>query len=247
MSGPEQQAGGEAEDQPVEGRGPDQQPVAQEATEDQPVEQDAAEETDGPAEPERAEPETPEPRSDDEPEALPDTEEASFSAGSTASGEAAADASPAEADTPAAGPPPTARRRRGAAEITPSRREGGRRPRRDRPPADVEVRAQAKYVRTAPRKARLVVDHIRGKSVDDAIAILTHSPRGASRDVLKLLRSCVANAENNHELGADELQVGRVFVDEGPTLKRYRPRALGRATRIRKRTSHMTITLVPKE
>jgi ribosomal protein L22 len=111
----------------------------------------------------------------------------------------------------------------------------------------VVVRAQAKYVRCAPRKARLVVDHIRGKSVGDARAILTHTPRAAARDVLKLLESAVANAENNHELDPDDLVIRKVYVDEGPTLKRYRPRALGRATRIRKRTSHMTIQLSPKE
>ena len=111
----------------------------------------------------------------------------------------------------------------------------------------VVVRAQAKYVRHAPRKARLVVDHIRGKSVEEARAILNHTPRAAAVDVLKLLESAVANAENNHELDADELVIRKVYVDEGPTLKRYRPRALGRATRIRKRTSHMTIQLSPKE
>jgi len=111
----------------------------------------------------------------------------------------------------------------------------------------VVVRAQAKYVRCAPRKARLVVDHIRGKSVGDARAILTHTPRAAARDVLKLLESAVANAENNHELDPDDLVIRKVYVDEGPTLKRYQPRALGRATRIRKRTSHMTIQLSPKE
>ena len=111
----------------------------------------------------------------------------------------------------------------------------------------VVVRAQAKYVRHAPRKARLVVDHIRGKSVDEARAILNHTPRAAAVDVLKLLESAVANAENNHELDADDLVIRKVYVDEGPTLKRYRPRALGRATRIRKRTSHMTIQLSPKE
>ncbi len=111
----------------------------------------------------------------------------------------------------------------------------------------VAVRAQAKYVRCAPRKARLVVDHIRGKSVDDARAILGATPRMAARDVLKLLDSAVANAENNHELVADELKVAKVFIDEGPTLKRFQPRAQGRATRIRKRTSHMTILLTTKE
>jgi large subunit ribosomal protein L22 len=102
-------------------------------------------------------------------------------------------------------------------------------------------------VRTAPRKARLVIDHIRGKSVGDARAILVTTPRAASRDVLKLLDSCVANAENNHELSADELRVEKAYVDEGPTLKRFQPRALGRATQIRKRTSHMTIYLTNQE
>jgi ribosomal protein L22 len=111
----------------------------------------------------------------------------------------------------------------------------------------VVVRAQAKYVRHAPRKARLVVDHIRGKSIDEARAILNNTPRAAAREVLKLLESAVANAENNHELVADDLVIREAYVDEGPTLKRYRPRALGRATRIRKRTSHMTIQLSPKE
>src|SRR5215217_6920395 len=123
------------------------------------------------------------------------------------------------------------RRRRGAAEVSASE---SRKPaaRRD-PDGKVVVRAKARYVRTAPRKARLVVDHIRGKSVDEARAILMHTQRAASRDVLKLLESAIANAENNHELVADELRVGKAYVDEGPTLKRYRPRALGRATRIR--------------
>jgi ribosomal protein L22 len=135
-------------------------------------------------------------------------------------------------------------RQRGSAETS-----AGRRPAPARRAADgaVEVRAQARYVRTAPRKARLVIDHIRGKPVDEAIAILQHAPRAASRDVLKLLNSAIANAENNHELVADDLKVGRAVVDEGPTLKRFRPRALGRATRIRKRTSHMTITLTAKD
>ena len=140
---------------------------------------------------------------------------------------------------------PTRRRRRGAAEISSSESRKPA-PRRD-PEEKVVVRAKARYVRTAPRKARLVVDHIRGKSVDEARAILIHTPRAASRDVLKLLDSAIANAENNHELVADELKIDRVFVDEGPTLKRFRPRALGRATQIRKRTSHMTILLTPKE
>ena len=139
-----------------------------------------------------------------------------------------------------------AKKRRGSAETTTTaKRETVAAPRDSE--GRVSVRAQAKYVRCAPRKARLVVDHIRGKSVDDARAILATTPRAAARDVLKLLDSAVANAENNHELVADELQIKKVFVDEGPTLKRFQPRAQGRATRIRKRTSHMTILLTTKE
>jgi ribosomal protein L22 len=109
------------------------------------------------------------------------------------------------------------------------------------------VRAQAKYVRTSARKARLVCDHIRGKSVTEARAILALAPRAVARDWSKLLESAVANAENNHELIGDELRIAAVSADEGPTLKRFRPRAMGRATKIRKRTSHLTITLTPKE
>ena len=111
----------------------------------------------------------------------------------------------------------------------------------------VQVRAQAKYVRIAPRKARLVMDHVRGKNVGDARALLRHTPRAAATDIAKLLESAIANAENNFELDPDELKIDRAFVDEGPTIKRYRPRALGRATRINKRTSHMTITLTTTE
>lgn len=111
----------------------------------------------------------------------------------------------------------------------------------------VLVRAQAKYVRTSARKARLVCDHIRGKSVIEARAILAHTPRAVSRDWSKLLESAVANAENNHELIGDELRIASVTADEGPTLKRFRPRAMGRATKILKRTSHLTILLTPKE
>ena len=150
----------------------------------------------------------------------------------------------AKADAPAEEKPK--KRRRGSAETTTTaKRETVAAPRDAA--GRVAVRAQAKYVRCAPRKARLVVDHIRGKSVEDARAILTTTPRAAARDVLKLLDSAIANAENNHELVADELRVSKVFVDEGPTLKRFQPRAQGRATRIRKRTSHMTILLTTKE
>jgi ribosomal protein L22 len=122
-----------------------------------------------------------------------------------------------------------------------------RRARRDPNLPPPEVRAQAKYVRSSARKARLVCDHIRGTSVDEARAILALTPRAAARDWSKLLESAVANAENNHELVGEDLYVKVVRADEGPTLKRYRPRAMGRATRIRKRTSHLTILLTPKE
>jgi ribosomal protein L22 len=156
---------------------------------------------------------------------------------------AEADGEP-EAEDEKAQPKTTGRRRRGG-EATAGRSRPARKPRRDADP-DLTVRARARYVRHAPRKARLVIDHIRGKDVDQARAILLHTPRAASRDVLKLLDSAIANAENNHDLVADDLKIGKAYVDEGPTLKRYRPRALGRATRIRKRTSHMTIELVSK-
>src|SRR3954451_3512152 len=116
-----------------------------------------------------------------------------------------------------------------------------------RPPPDtpVSVRARARYVRTSARKARLVCDHIRGKSVPEDRAILSFTPRAAARDWSKVLESSVANAEANHELIGDELKIAEAYADEGPTLKRYRPRAMGRATRIRKRTSHLTITRAP--
>ena len=121
------------------------------------------------------------------------------------------------------------------------RRRGGA----DTPATPAHVRAQARYVRTSARKARLVCDHIRGKSVEEARAILDFAPRAAARDWSKLLESAVANAEHNHELIGDELKITDAHADEGPTLKRYRPRAMGRATRIRKRTAHLSITLTP--
>jgi ribosomal protein L22 len=122
-----------------------------------------------------------------------------------------------------------------------------KRRRREAAEPGVLVRAQAKYVRTSARKARLVCDHIRGKDVAEARAILAFTPRAAAKAWIKLLESAVANAEHNHELVGEDLRIAAVHADEGPTLKRYRPRAMGRATRIRKRTSHLTITLTPKE
>ncbi|HYV15024.1 MAG TPA: 50S ribosomal protein L22 [Conexibacter sp.] len=109
------------------------------------------------------------------------------------------------------------------------------------------MRAQAKYVRSSARKARIVCDHLRGKSVEDARAILAFTPRAVARDWSKVLESAIANAEHNHELVGEDLMIKAAHADEGPTLKRFRPRAMGRATPIRKRTSHLTILLTPKE
>ena len=134
-----------------------------------------------------------------------------------------------------------------AAAETPATRPARRRDQRRAAPAGLTVRAQAKYVRTSARKARLVCDHIRGKDVAEARAILAFTPRAAAKDWAKLLESAVANAVHNHELVGEDLRIAAVYADEGPTLKRYRPRAMGRATRIRKRTSHLSITLTPKE
>jgi len=114
-------------------------------------------------------------------------------------------------------------------------------------PVPVLVRASARYVRVAPRKARLVADQVRGLHIDRARALLQFSSRGAARDIGKLIDSAASNAENNHELIADEMKVAEITVDEGPTLRRYRPRALGRATRINKRTSHISVALTPEE
>jgi ribosomal protein L22 len=109
------------------------------------------------------------------------------------------------------------------------------------------VNARARYVRVAPRKARLIADQVRGMHVDDAKTLLRFSTRGAARDIAKLIDSATANAEANHDLVADELRVADITVDEGPTLRRYRPRALGRATRINKRTSHIHVALTPED
>jgi ribosomal protein L22 len=164
--------------------------------------------------------------------------------------------SPSEPEPePEADAPKPARRRRGGvaaeeakparpAKPAPSRRRSSRRD--PSLPAPV-VRAQAKYVRSSARKARLVCDHIRGKTVMEARAILAHTPRAVARDWSKLLESAIANAENNHELVGEDLYIKAVHADEGPTLKRFQPRARGRAERIRKRTTHLTILLTPKD
>jgi large subunit ribosomal protein L22 len=105
------------------------------------------------------------------------------------------------------------------------------------------VRAQARYVRGSARKARVVLEHIRGKSVTQARAALQFTPRAAAREILSVLESAAANAEANHELEPNELRIEEAYADEGPTLKRWQPRARGRAMRIRKRTCHLTLVL----
>jgi ribosomal protein L22 len=203
-----------------------------------------AEESDAPAAEEGAEEEAPKPRrsrrkkADEEAAPEPVAEEDADEIEPTpedieAADEAASEEELEEEEVEEAAPTPATRRTR--------------EPRRPAPGERVLVRAQAKYVRTSARKARLVCDHIRGKSVQEARAILAHTPRAVARDWSKLLESAVANAEHNHELLGDDLRIASVTADEGPTLKRFRPRAMGRATRIRKRTSHLTILLTPKE
>ncbi len=110
----------------------------------------------------------------------------------------------------------------------------------------MKVRAQAKYIRQSPYKVRRVLDLVRGLPVSEAEHVLALTPRRAAEPVAKVLRSAVANAEHNYALDADELVVAEAYADEGPTLKRYRPRARGRATRIRKRTSHITIVVADR-
>jgi large subunit ribosomal protein L22 len=110
-----------------------------------------------------------------------------------------------------------------------------------------EVRAQARWLRIPPRKARLTVEHIRGRTVPEARTVLAFTERAAAREVEKVLRSAVANAEANHNLVGDDLIISHVVVDEGPTIKRWRARARGRAARIEKRTCHITLTLTTLE
>jgi ribosomal protein L22 len=109
------------------------------------------------------------------------------------------------------------------------------------------VRASAKYVRMAPRKARLVADQVRGMPVPAARTLLQFSTRGAAVDIEKLLASATANAEANHELVGDDLRISEITVEEGPVLKRWRARARGRATRVDKRTCHVKVALTPTE
>jgi len=110
-----------------------------------------------------------------------------------------------------------------------------------------EVRAAARWVRMSPRKARLVAEHIRGRSVPEARTVLAFTPRAAAREIEKVLRSAVANAEANHNLVGDELFVSSAYIDEGPVMKRWRARARGRAARITKPTCHITVVLAQRE
>ncbi|MCZ2259251.1 50S ribosomal protein L22 [Sporosarcina sp. G11-34] len=110
-----------------------------------------------------------------------------------------------------------------------------------------QAKATARTVRIAPRKVRLVVDLIRGKKIGEAVAILQLTPKAASPVVEKVLKSAIANAEHNYEMGIEDLIVSEVFVDEGPTMKRFRPRAQGRASAINKRTSHITVVVSEKK
>ncbi|AIQ49564.1 MULTISPECIES: 50S ribosomal protein L22 [Paenibacillus] len=110
----------------------------------------------------------------------------------------------------------------------------------------MEAKAHARSVRISARKAKLVVDLIRGKQVGEAIAILRHTPKSASPVVEKLLNSAIANAEHNYSMDVNSLFVSEIFVNQGPTMKRFRPRAMGRASRINKRTSHITLVVSEK-
>jgi ribosomal protein L22 len=175
------------------------------------------------------------------------------SAEQSASAEDSAADTPDEpaADTPqepAAAQSPPAKAPAGRERRVEPKKEREKRPARlgrggKRTPTRRVVRARARYVRTSARKARMVCGHLRGKSVQEARAILAFTPRDAARHWSKLLESAVANAESNHELLEDDLFIREAYADEGPTIRRFRPRAMGRATTIRKRTSHLTITL----
>ena len=113
--------------------------------------------------------------------------------------------------------------------------------------AVLEARATLKYARISARKVKIVADLIRGKDVSEALAIVKFTPKAASEIIEKLLKSAIANAENNHNMEASNLYVDQIYANQGPTLKRIRPAAKGSAVRIRKRTSHITIVLKERE
>ncbi|KHS56580.1 50S ribosomal protein L22 [Terrisporobacter othiniensis] len=110
----------------------------------------------------------------------------------------------------------------------------------------MEAKAIAKYVRVSPRKAGQICSLVRGKNVDEALAILKFTPRGAAADIAKVVKSAKANAENNHEMNAENLYIESIVANQGPTIKRFMPRAQGRATMIRKRTSHIEVVVKEK-
>jgi len=107
----------------------------------------------------------------------------------------------------------------------------------------MKSRAMVKHIRISPRKVRLLMDQIRGKKVEEALNMLSFAPQKGATILSKLINSAVANAEQNADIDVDNLYINRIFADEGPTLKRFRPRAMGRATKIRKRSSHLTVVL----
>lgn len=111
----------------------------------------------------------------------------------------------------------------------------------------MEAKAIARYIRISSRKVNIVLNLIRGKKVDEAFAILKHTPKAASEILLKLLKSAVANAENNYNMDVDNLYISEAYANQGPTLKRFRARAQGRGVRILKRTSHITLVVKEKE
>jgi ribosomal protein L22 len=209
-----------------EAGGPDVPPAEEEAAEEEAVAEEPVADEEPVAEAQEAEEEA--------------AEEEALAEEPVADEEPVAEAEEAEEEEAATAEEAARPPRRGSAETTPTTERRAAAP---QPDGALVVSARAKYVRSAPRKARLVMAHIRGKNVEQAQAILRHAPRAVSGDILKLLNSAVANAESSYELGPDELRIQRAFVDEGPTIKRFRPRARGRATRILKRTSHMTIEL----
>ena len=111
----------------------------------------------------------------------------------------------------------------------------------------MEAKATAKYVRVSPRKAGQICDLVRGKNVDEALAIVKYVPKASSEIIEKLLKSAIANAENNHKMASDKLYIAEIYANQGPTMKRIRPAAKGSAVRIRKRTSHITIVLKERD
>ena len=117
----------------------------------------------------------------------------------------------------------------------------------DSPAALQTARAQARYARIGPRKARRIIDLVRGMKASEALDMLRFTPQAASEDIYKVVASAVANAEHNEHLDRDALWISEAYVDEGPTLKRFRPRAQGRAYRVRKRTSHITVVVEARE